>query len=33
MAMKKGGPNRTMHAWIDARQRHRLSHAEVQTVR
>jgi hypothetical protein len=33
MAMKKEGPNRAMHAWINARQRHRLSQAEAQTAR
>jgi len=33
MAMKKRKPNRTIQAWIDARQRHHLSHAEVQMAR
>ena len=33
MAMKKRKPNRAMQAWIDARQRHHLSHAEVQMAR
>ena len=31
--MKKGKPNRTMQAWIDARQRHHLSDAQVQMAR
>ena len=30
MATKTQKPNRTMQAWIDARQRHGLSHAQVQ---
>jgi len=29
----KTKPNRTMQAWIDARQRHGLSHAQVQMAR
>jgi hypothetical protein len=33
MAMKKRKHNRKMQAWIDARQRHHLSHAEVQMAR
>jgi hypothetical protein len=33
MAIKKRTRNRTMQAWIDARQRHHLSHAEVQMSR
>ena len=33
MAMKTRRPNRTMQAWIDARQRHHLSHAQVQMAR
>jgi hypothetical protein len=33
MAMKKRKPNRTMLAWIDARQRHHLSDAQVQMAR
>jgi hypothetical protein len=31
--MKKRKHNRKMQAWIDARQRHRLSHAEVRMAR
>lgn len=31
--MKKRKPNRTMQAWIDARTRHGLSHAQVQMAR
>jgi hypothetical protein len=31
--MKKRNPNRTMQAWIDARQRHHLSDAQVQMAR
>ena len=30
MATKTQKPNRTIQAWIDARQRHGLSHAQVQ---
>ena len=30
MATKTQKPNRTMQAWIDAQQRHGLSHAQVQ---
>ena len=30
MVTKTQKPNRTMQAWIDARQRHGLSHAQVQ---
>ena len=30
MATKTQRPNRTMQAWIDARQRHGLSHVQVQ---
>lgn len=30
---KKAIPNPTMKAWIDARRRHRLSHAQVQMAR
>ena len=33
MATKTRRPNRTMQAWIDARQRHSLSHAQVQMAR
>ena len=33
MATKNRNPNRTMQAWIDARQRHHLSHAQVQMAR
>jgi hypothetical protein len=33
MAMKKRRPNRTMQAWIDARTRHGLSHAQAQMAR
>jgi hypothetical protein len=33
MATKKRKPNRTMQAWIEARQRHHLSHAQVQMAR
>ena len=33
MATKKRKPNRKMQAWIDARRRHRLSHAGVQMAR
>jgi hypothetical protein len=31
--MKKRTPNRTMQAWIDARTRHGLSHAQAQMAR
>ena len=30
---KKKKPNQKMQAWIDARKRHRLSHAQVQMAR
>jgi hypothetical protein len=30
MAKKKSNPNQKLQAWIDARGRHRLSHAQVQ---
>ena len=33
MANKKGKPNQKMKAWIDARKRHHLSHAQVQMAR
>ena len=33
MAKKKKKPNQKMQAWIDARKRHRLSHAQVQMAR
>ena len=33
MATKRRRPNRKMQAWIDARQRHHLSHAQVQMAR
>jgi len=33
MAGKKRKPNQKMQAWIDARKRHRLSHAQVQMAR
>ena len=33
MAKKKKKPNQKMQAWIDARWRHRLSHAQVQMAR
>lgn len=33
MAKKKKKPNQKMQAWIDARQQHRLSHAQVQMAR
>ncbi len=33
MATKKRNPNRKMQAWIDARKRHHLSHAQVQMAR
>ena len=33
MATKTRKPNRTTQAWIDARQRHHLSHAQVQMAR
>jgi len=33
MATKTQKPNRTMQAWIDAQQRHGLSHAQVQMAR
>ncbi|MEE4274163.1 MAG: hypothetical protein V2I67_20965 [Thermoanaerobaculales bacterium] len=33
MAIKKAAPNPKMQAWIDARRRHRLSHAQVQMAR
>jgi hypothetical protein len=31
--MKKQRPNPRMQAWIDARKRHRLSHAQIQMAR
>lgn len=33
MAKKKRKPNQKMQAWIDARKRHHLSHAQVQMAR
>jgi hypothetical protein len=33
MATKTWKPNRTIQAWIDARQRHSLTHAQVQMAR
>jgi hypothetical protein len=33
MAKKTKKPNQKMQAWIDARKRHRLSHAQVQMAR
>jgi len=33
MATKKRKPNQKMQAWIDARKRHHLSHAQVQMAR
>ena len=33
MAGKANKPNQKMQAWIDARKRHRLSHAQVQMAR
>lgn len=33
MAKKKRKPNQKMQAWIDARNRHHLSHAQVQMAR
>lgn len=33
MAGKKKKPNQKIQAWIDARKRHRLSHAQVQMAR
>src|SRR2546430_7764679 len=33
MVKKRGKPNDRMQAWIDARKRHGLSHAEVQMAR
>ena len=33
MAKKKDKPNQKTQAWIDARKRHRLSHAQVQMAR
>ncbi len=33
MAKKKKKPNQKMQAWIDARRRHHLSHAQVQMAR
>lgn len=33
MGKKKAKPNEKMRAWIDARRRHRLSHAHVQMAR
>jgi hypothetical protein len=33
MAKKTRKPNQKMQAWIDARKRHRLSHAQVQMAR
>ena len=33
MATKQRSPNRKSQAWIDARQRHHLSHAQVQMAR
>ncbi len=33
MAKKKTKPNQKMQAWIDARKRHHLSHAQVQMAR
>ena len=33
MAKKTKKPNHKMQAWIDARKRHRLSHAQVQMAR
>jgi hypothetical protein len=33
MARKKRKPDQKMQAWIDARKRHRLSHAQVQMAR
>jgi hypothetical protein len=33
MATKKRKPNPKVQAWIDARRRHRLSHAQVQMAR
>jgi hypothetical protein len=33
MAKKKNKPNQKMQAWIDARKRHDLSHAQIQMAR
>ncbi len=33
MAKKKGKANQAMQAWIDARKRHHLSHAQIQMAR
>jgi len=33
MAKKKKKPNQKLQAWIDARKRHKLSHAQVQMAR
>jgi len=33
VAKNKGKPNQKQQDWIDARQRHRLSHAQVQMAR
>ncbi len=33
MAKKKKKPNQKMRAWVDARRRHHLSHAQVQMAR
>jgi hypothetical protein len=33
MAKKTKKPNQKMQAWIDARKRHRLSHAQIQMAR
>ena len=33
MAQKKRKPNQKLQAWIDARKRHRLTHAHVQMAR
>jgi hypothetical protein len=33
MARKAARPNQTMQAWIDARKRHHLTHAQIQMVR
>ena len=33
MTKKQGKPSKTMQAWIDARGRHRLSHAHIQMAR
>ena len=33
MAKKKNKPNQKMQAWIDARKRHHLSHAQIQMAR